>query len=127
MQEAASPVRAEPQPQADTVPSSTDSAATVATPSTADPAKFGLTATQLPENKSPQGLSAITAKVTGIVADRATAGRVALQLDNGQVWILSDDDAGVSAGDSVTIKRAALGSYLLTTSAHRSYRVRRTK
>jgi hypothetical protein len=50
-------------------------------------------------------------------------------LDNGQTWMFVDgaDDAGLRPGDAVTIKRGALGSFVLLTPSRHSYHVRRTQ
>lgn len=56
-------------------------------------------------------LSAAVASVT-----RATDGRLLLELDNGQAWLQSDTRrATVNPGVEVRIRRAAFGSYLLST------------
>jgi hypothetical protein len=70
---------------------------------------------------------AIEARVERVLGGRSAGERDSLLLDNGQTWLLLEDGAEFSAGDSVTIKRAALGSFLLLTPAHRSYRVRRSQ
>jgi hypothetical protein len=47
-------------------------------------------------------------------------------LDGGALWELVDDsDPLLAVGDTVTIKRAALGSYLMSTPTKRTHRVRR--
>jgi uncharacterized cupin superfamily protein len=69
------------------------------------------------------GPSRIEARVTRVNAD--SQGSVTLTLDNGQVWSVQQGDQWLQSGDHVTIRQAALGSYLLTTPAHHSYRVRR--
>jgi hypothetical protein len=43
------------------------------------------------------------------------------------MWQLAGSDALLASGDSVTIKRAAFGSYILTTPAGRTHRVRRLR
>jgi hypothetical protein len=50
-------------------------------------------------------------------------------LDNGQTWVFvdSDQDAGLRAQDQITIKRGGLGSFLLVTTSHRSYHVKRAQ
>jgi len=54
-------------------------------------------------------------------------GRVVL--DNGQLWVFTDSeaeaDARLNPGDPVTIKRAALGSFLMKTASNHSYHVHR--
>ena len=46
-------------------------------------------------------------------------------LDNGQVWSVQQPDQWLQSGDTVTIRQASLGSYLLTTPTRHSYRARR--
>jgi hypothetical protein len=50
-------------------------------------------------------------------------------LDNAQVWAQSEfnSQADVEIGDSVTVRRAAFGSYLLVTKAGIGTRVKRVK
>jgi hypothetical protein len=55
----------------------------------------------------------------------AANGRPTITLDGGQVWELDNADPLLSTGNSVTIKRASLGSFLLTTSTGRTHRVHR--
>jgi VCBS repeat-containing protein len=52
---------------------------------------------------------------------------VRLSLDNGQVWTFNASDALIYVGDAVTIKRGALGSFLLTTQGHRTYKAERSQ
>ncbi len=56
---------------------------------------------------------------------RGGPGQAMIVLDNGQSWRVQDDDGWLSNGYKVTIKRAALGSFLMHTSANHTYRVRR--
>jgi hypothetical protein len=63
-----------------------------------------------------------TAPVTAV--DRLSDGRFVATLGNGQVWtqLETDSRADIRVGDTVAIKRAVLGSYMLSTSG--GYRVR---
>lgn len=90
--------------------------------SATDTQSFGLSPLQLPA--TPEGPKLITALVTRVTVDRA--GNVLVSLDNGQSWTFNDQDALFRPGDSVTIRRAALGSFLLT-AGRRSYRARRVQ
>ena len=56
-------------------------------------------------------------------------GRFVVTLDNGQVWMQSESitHARLSAGDAVTIRKAALGSYLLVIPGRVAMRVRRVQ
>ncbi len=84
---------------------------------------FGLTPVQVHPVRS--GTTAIEAHVAAIAANRGDFGQTYLSLDNGETWTTSDDVSRLAVGDAVHIRRAALGSFLLTTPANQSYRVRR--
>jgi len=96
-----------------------NSAARTANPD--DPANFGLTRQQL--KIVPTGPDSIKAIVSQMTQDRLS--HVSLVLDNGQTWVFTEPDPRVRPGDAVTIKRAALGSFLMKTPSRRSYRVER--
>ena len=75
-------------------------------------------------SSSPPEIKSVTAKVAGF--GRSPDHRTQVTLDNGQIWEYQDDpDPLLSIGDSVTIKHATLGSFLLITPAKHSHRVRR--
>lgn len=81
---------------------------------------FGLSAAQ----RTPEAtLSNIEARVVKL--GRSSSGRPTMRLDNGQVWELDSDDPLLAEQQLVTIRRAALSSYLLTTQHKRIHRVRR--
>lgn len=69
--------------------------------------------------------NSITANVTGISYD--PYGRETITLEEGALWQLDGSDALLASGDSVTIKRATFGSYVLTTPSGRTHRVRRLR
>ena len=48
-------------------------------------------------------------------------------LEGGALWELDDADPLLAAGETVTITRAVLGSYMLHTPSHRSHRARRLR
>lgn len=89
----------------------------------ADPKNFGLTAVQT--HTADLGPKSITAHISYVSSDQS--GRTFVVLDSGQTWTVMDSDGFLSNGDAVTIKRAALGSFLMMTPSNHSYRVRRTK
>ncbi|HEY6644735.1 hypothetical protein [Povalibacter sp.] len=62
-------------------------------------------------------------------AEKRPYGEFVVTLDNGQVWAQKQLEPSVKpkVGDSVTIKPAALGSFLLVTKSGRSTRVTRLK
>jgi hypothetical protein len=107
-------------------------AVATAAPAAATPQDdFGLTEAakqaRLPEEsrkKQPESVSGTVAKVA-----RQPAGEFVVTLDNGQVWtqLQVDPRARVAVGDTVTIRKAALGSYLLVTASRYATRVRRVK
>ena len=90
-----------------------------------DARNFGLSQAQL--HKSPEGPTAIEARIAKIVNN--TYGRDYVVLDNGQTWTYtdSDEDARLAPGDQITIKRASLGSFLMRTPSKHAYHVRRTQ
>ena len=92
-------------------------------PVTDDARSFGLSAAQLQANKP------VTASVQGQVKALTTdaAQKLQLTLDNGQIWQILDDDVRLNVGDEVSIRRAALGSFLLTTKLKFVYHVRRLR
>jgi len=116
-------------PTATTAPSGVNApfapAASAAPAAADDPRNFGLTQTQ--QHAAPVGPSTIQARIAKVVDSRTGHGYVVL--DNGQTWMLTDqdEDARLGAGDLVTIKRASLGSFLMLTPSKRSYHVRRTQ
>jgi len=87
-----------------------------------DAASFGVIRRTLVSEPGPQQIGAV---VTGLSVDRQ--GSVLVSLDNGQSWTFKEADARLNAGDAVTIRRAALGSFLMTTPSRHTYRVQRTK
>lgn len=111
---------------------SQDVAQTTVTPSATtavapppDPAvaarKFGLSNVQ--QHKAEEGPNAIEAHVAKALVDRNR--RAYLLLDNGQTWLITDDEVQLDDGEAVTIRRAALGSFMLTSTSHHSFHVRR--
>lgn len=91
-----------------------------------EPANFGLSQAQI--HKTPEGPAAIQARVLRIGAGQS-GGRSYVVLDNGQTWVFTDKDQDrrLRSGDLVTIRRAALGSFMLTAASKRSYHVRRSQ
>jgi hypothetical protein len=73
---------------------------------------------------SPHKIESVTAKVLGF--GRSPNLHTQVTLDNGQIWEYEDaPDRLLSIGDSVTVKRASLGSFLLVTPTKLSHRVQR--
>jgi hypothetical protein len=96
-----------------------------------DPRNFGFNEAQLhaqaQPHAAPEAPAAIQARVAKIIDSRA--GRAYVVLDNGQTWTFIDagEDAGLSPGDPITIKRGSLGSFLMLTRSKHSFHVRRTQ
>jgi hypothetical protein len=66
----------------------------------------------------------LSAKV--IALGTSYGGNATVKLEGGQLWELLDGaDPVLAEGQTVTIGRAALGSFLLTTAAKRTHRVKR--
>jgi hypothetical protein len=98
-------------------------AAAAGDPAVADPATFGLSEAR---RRAPEARTdSIQAKVLTLSGDRS--GQTLVRLDNGQTWVLSETDVRLAVAEQVTIRRAALGSYLLVTDKRHSYRARRTQ
>ncbi len=106
-------------------------AAAASTAPASDPRNFGFTETHLQAKVQPQAApqapTTIEAHVAKVIENRGA--RAYVVLDNGQTWTFVDaaEDARLSPGDSITIKKASLGSFLMLTQAKHSYHVRRTQ
>lgn len=94
---------------------------TAPAPPSDDPRSFGLTPAQ--QHIAPTGPESIQARIAKVAP--AGPGRASLLLDNGQTWLLSEDDGRLSPGDAVTIKRGALASFTLFAPSRLTYKVRR--
>ena len=112
-------------------PAATPAAAKSATPGAATPAiaaapaaagDFGMSTHTQPTEQATQ---LISAHVVSATADRQ--GNVFAVLDNGQTWTYLDTTGAPPPGGAVTIRRAALGSYLLTTPSHHTFRAQRSQ
>lgn len=92
-------------------------------PAASDPAEFGMV------KRAPPPPESVVQQIKAVVtsADLDPQGNWSVGLDNGQWWTFKNPEAGVQIGDAVTIRRAALGSYLMTTASHHTYRVQRVK
>jgi len=84
------------------------------------PESFGLYQAEHP--KAPTR-PALTAKVTDLGV--RPNGHQSVTLEGGQIWELDSSDPLLAKGDSVTIKRALLGSFMLKTPTGRTYRAYR--
>jgi hypothetical protein len=82
---------------------------------------FGLYPAEHP--KPPAPASSLETHVLSL--GRSVSGRTTVELDGGAVWELDEPDPLLAVGDTVTITRALLGSFLMQTPSHRTHRVRR--
>jgi hypothetical protein len=88
-----------------------------------DPKSFGFTPEQT--HAFDTGPASITVHITRI-EDNQT-GRAVIALDNDQTWSVADSDGRLSAGDTVRIKHASLGAFILLTSSNHTYHVKRLR
>jgi hypothetical protein len=95
--------------------------ASAAAISAQDPNNFGLSLAQ--QGMAFAGPTSIKARVEAI--NTGPNGQTYIVLDSGQTWTMGENDGWLSKGDTVTIKRAALGAFLLTAPSNHSYHVRR--
>lgn len=87
--------------------------------------QFGLKPNQLPKDpEAPKKLTAIEGVVSGF--GHAPNGHQVVRVDNTQSWeLLQDADPLLAPGDKVSIRRALLGSFIMTTPTGREHRVKR--
>ena len=104
--------------------SGTSAAAPAGTPASGAPLPketFGLYSAEHPT--APPSAETLQAKVQAF--GRNSNGRPTVALAGEGLWELDDSDPLLAVGDTVTIKRATLGSFILTTPNKRTHRVRR--
>lgn len=91
--------------------------------SAASPPKesFGLYSAEHPT--APPAAQSLTEVVTAM--GTSAGGRPTVTLKDGQVWEFDTSDPLLAIGDTVTIRRAALGSFILETPSRRRHRARR--
>jgi len=73
----------------------------------------------------PPAAKSLTARVVGLGV--SSNGRTTVTLEGGELWELDDADPVLAQGDSVTITRAAFGSFLMTTPSRRTHRAHRLR
>ena len=107
------------------IPGSSNTAPAAATsPGPGTKEAFGLYAAEHPATPK-SAFDSITEKVIAVNYD--TYGRETVRLEGGGTWQLAGSDPLLANGDSVTINRATLGSYIMTTASGRTHRVRRLR
>jgi hypothetical protein len=90
-------------------------------------ADFGLSPRAIEERDPSKKVESITGTVTGV--SQNASGRYVVELDNGQVWVQSESNSYpvLKTGDTVTIKRGAIGSFVLSGPRSVWWRVRRVR
>jgi len=84
---------------------------------------FGLYAAEHP--KPPPATAAATLEARVASVGSSASGHMTVLLEGGALWELDDADPLLAAGETVTITRAVLGSYIIHTPSHRTHRARR--
>lgn len=107
-------------PVAPTAPAAANAPASSFDPG--DPKNFGFV-TPAQRHIPETGPKKQTGRIVSFVGNQP--GHATIVLDNGQTWAVLDDDGWLSDGQDVIIKRASLGSFLLYSPSHHSYRVHR--
>jgi hypothetical protein len=87
------------------------------------PKNFGLTLAQ--QHMAFAGPASIDVRIEAI--NSGPNGRTFIVLDSGETWTINENDGWLSKGDAVTIKRAAMGAFILTTPSNHTYYVRRVQ
>ena len=105
--------------------------ASAAATSPAPSEQFGFTEKEMARNTGQSAVPAAPDSVTAAIKslDWRRDGKFVVTLDNTQVWAQSEfnSQADVQVGDAITVRRGALGSYLLVTKAGIGTRVKRVK
>ena len=110
-------------PQPATAPSAAAKAAAAA-PAPPAAATFGNYAAEHPKPNVAADPS-LEARVAAL--GNSASGRMTVLLEGGALWELADGDPLLAVGDTVTLKRATFGSFIMNTPGHRSHRVRRLR
>lgn len=93
--------------------------------------EFGLAKSEAPLRNPEAGIEADPARIEGKVArvDHGAGGVRTITLEGGQMWVLAEATSRghMVEGDVVTVRKGALGNYLMQTPAGVSLRVRRIR
>jgi hypothetical protein len=114
---------AKPATPATAAPAPPATAAKPATPA-ADAGSFGSYSAEHP-NAAPAVTQSLNARVTAL--GKTIDGRPTLTLEGGALWLLDEVDPLLAVGDTVSIRRGVLGSFLLETPTRRLHHVRRIR
>jgi hypothetical protein len=88
-------------------------------------ASFGLYSAEHPAAATPAVPQTLSARVTAL--GKTIDGLPTVTLEGGALWLLDERDPLLAAGDTVTISRGVLGSFLLETPTKRLHHVRRIR
>ena len=86
---------------------------------------FGLYAAEHP--KAPPAAAAASLEGRVVSVGSSAGGRMTVLLEGGALWELDDADPLLAVGETVTVTRAVLGSYIMHTPSHRTHRARRLR
>jgi hypothetical protein len=86
---------------------------------------FGLYAAEHPKPPPVAAAASLEGRVVSVGS--SAGGHMTVLLEGGALWELDDADPLLAAGETVTVTRAVLGSYILHTPSHRSHRARRLR
>lgn len=92
-------------------------------PPAADARSFGAYSAEHPA--APTVPEALTAQVSAL--GKTIDGKPTITFEGGAVWLLDETDPLLAVGDTVTISRGVLGSFLLRTPSRRLHHVRRIR
>lgn len=107
--------------------STVTAAAAPAPPAPAPPSAqtFGLYGAEHPKPPPAAAAASLEGRVASVGS--SAGGRMTVLLEGGALWELDDADPLLAAGETVTISRAVLGSYIMHTPSNRTHRARRLR
>jgi hypothetical protein len=103
-------------------PAQTGAAARPAAPA-AEAKSFGAYSAEHPT--APEVPQSLTVRVTAL--GKTIDGRPTMTIEGGALWLLEEKDPLLAIGDTVSISRGLLGSFLLETPTRRLHHVRRIR
>ena len=107
------------------VPSATRKFRGTASPAAAAPAAASFGSYQEEHPAAPQAAPTLTTRVTAM--GKTIDGRPTVTFEGGALWLLDEVDPLLAVGDTVTVSRGVLGSFLLETPGKRLHHVRRIR
>ena len=100
-------------------------AGATASPAAAAPAAASFGSYQEEHPAAPQAAPTLTTRVTAM--GKTIDGRPTVTFEGGALWLLDEVDPLLAVGDTVTVSRGVLGSFLLETPGKRLHHVRRIR